>query len=97
LAWTIDITNDAEKSLRKIGAADIRRIRDFLFGRVALLDHPRQLGQALQRTRFGNLWRYRVGDSEFFAEIRTNIWLSSLSRSGIAVKFTNDPPTVCTA
>ena len=62
MAWTIDITNDAEKSLRKIGAADIRRIRDFLFGRVALLDHPRQLDQALQGTRFGNLWRYRVGD-----------------------------------
>jgi mRNA interferase RelE/StbE len=70
LAWTIDITSDAENSLRKIGAADVRRIRDFLFGRVALLDHPRQLGQALQGARLGDLWRYRVGDFRILCRIQ---------------------------
>ncbi|CAN7305375.1 type II toxin-antitoxin system RelE/ParE family toxin [Pararhizobium sp. LjRoot235] len=53
-----------------MGAADVRRIHDFLFGRVALLDHPRQVGQALPGTRFGDLWRYRVGDFRILCRIQ---------------------------
>lgn len=55
-----------------MGSSDVRRLRDFLFGRVALLDDPRQIGQALQGNELGHLWRYRVGDFRVLCEIRDN-------------------------
>lgn len=69
MAWTIEITDDAEKNLRKMSSSDVRRIRDFLFVRVSSLDHPRQLGQALQGSKLGELWRYRVGDFRVLCKI----------------------------
>lgn len=69
MAWTIEITDDAERSLRKIGSVDSKRIVDFLYRRVLALDHPRQLGQALQGSRLGELWRYRVGDFRVLCKI----------------------------
>jgi mRNA interferase RelE/StbE len=47
-----------------------RRIRAFLSERIALLDNPRSLGEALQGARLGGLWRYRVGDYRVLVEIQ---------------------------
>lgn len=33
------------------------------------MDNPRQIGAALQGTRYRNLWRYRVGNYRIIAEI----------------------------
>ena len=38
-------------------------------GRVADLDNPRTLGEALSG-RLGGLWRYRVGDCRVICEIQ---------------------------
>ncbi|MGA7884322.1 MAG: type II toxin-antitoxin system RelE/ParE family toxin [Acidobacteriaceae bacterium] len=47
-----------------------RRITAFLRERVASLDNPRSLGQALQGSELGHLWRYRVGDFRIVCEIQ---------------------------
>ena len=70
MAWTIEVTDDAEKSLRKIGTVGAKRIADFLYGRVLALEHPRQIGQALQGSKLGELWRYRVGDFRILCKIQ---------------------------
>ncbi len=47
-----------------------QRITAFLRERVATLDNPRALGQALQGSRLGHLWRYRVGDYRILCDIQ---------------------------
>ncbi|MGO4567456.1 type II toxin-antitoxin system RelE/ParE family toxin [Rhizobium sp. 2YAF20] len=37
-------------------------MRSLLYERLALLDDPMRLGDALQGSTLGKFWRYRVGD-----------------------------------
>jgi mRNA interferase RelE/StbE len=37
--------------------------------RVAVLDDPRSIGQALKGSQLGNFWKYRVGDYRIVASI----------------------------
>jgi mRNA interferase RelE/StbE len=41
----------------------------FLHGRVAVLDNPRSLGDALKGSELGEFWKYRVGDYRIIASI----------------------------
>jgi len=69
LAWQIEITERAAKQLKKLGASDAKRIRDYLRNRIVSLDHPRQLGKPLQGSEPGSYWRYRVGDYRILCEL----------------------------
>jgi mRNA interferase RelE/StbE len=71
--WTIEYAVSAQKPMRRLAPQVRRRIRDFLSTRVASLDNPRQLGEALQGARLGSLWRYRVGDYRILVEIQDQI------------------------
>jgi mRNA interferase RelE/StbE len=46
------------------------RLTEFLHERVAKLEDPRSLGQALQGSKFGDYWRYRVGDYRIVCKIQ---------------------------
>lgn len=46
-----------------------RRIFRFLRERIALLENPRSIGEALKGTELGDLWKYRVGDYRIIASI----------------------------
>ena len=46
-----------------------RRILAFLRERVAVLDDPRSVGEALKGSRLGDFWKYRVGDYRVIAHI----------------------------
>lgn len=70
MAWTIEISDVAEKSLKKASSSDAKRIADFLYRRVLALDNPRQLGQGLQGSKLGDLWRYRVGDFRILCRLQ---------------------------
>jgi mRNA interferase RelE/StbE len=70
LAWEIEITERAARQIKKLGASEAKRIRDYLRNRVAPLDHPRQLGKPLQGSDLGCYWRYRVGDYRILCELR---------------------------
>ncbi|MEI9535074.1 type II toxin-antitoxin system RelE family toxin [Moellerella wisconsensis] len=69
MVWTINYSERALKSLRKMDKQSARRIVDFMGLRIAALDDPRQLGKSL-KGELGEFWRYRVGDYRILCEIR---------------------------
>ncbi|MBS5835542.1 MAG: type II toxin-antitoxin system RelE/ParE family toxin [Neisseria sp.] len=46
-----------------------RRIVRFLRERVAALDNPRSIGEALKGSDLGEFWKYRVGDYRIISKI----------------------------
>lgn len=69
MAWKVELDHQAEKDLDRIDRQEARRILVFLFERVAKLDDPRSIGEAL-RGQLGGLWKYRVGAYRIIAQIR---------------------------
>ncbi|KGE50220.1 type II toxin-antitoxin system RelE family toxin [Xanthomonas axonopodis] len=70
MAWRIEIDPAAEKELDKLGREVAKRILRFLFDRVAKLDDPRSIGEALKGSKLGEFWKYRVGDYRIIADIQ---------------------------
>ena len=54
MAWKIELDRAAERDLTKLDRQVARRILAFLHGRVATLDDPRSIGEALKGSRLGN-------------------------------------------
>jgi len=54
----------------------------FLHERVAPLDHPRSIGQALHGARLGEFWKYRVGDFRLICKIEDTRLLILVLRVG---------------
>lgn len=73
MAWSIDFSPTAQKNLDKIGSEPAKRILSYLNDRVALSGNPRSLGKALNGSRLGLLWRYRVGDYRIICEIKDEV------------------------
>jgi mRNA interferase RelE/StbE len=69
MAWRIEIERDAAKELDKLDPPVARRILRFLHERLAPLDEPRSLGEALKGSRLGDFWKYRVGDYRIIAAL----------------------------
>jgi mRNA interferase RelE/StbE len=69
MAWKIELDPAAERELDKIDQQTARRILAFLHGRVAALDNPRSIGEALKGSKLGDFWKYRVGDWRIVASI----------------------------
>jgi mRNA interferase RelE/StbE len=69
MVWTIELDPTADRELDKLDPQVARRILSFLHGRVAVLDNPRSLGDALKGSELGEFWKYRVGDYRIIASI----------------------------
>jgi mRNA interferase RelE/StbE len=69
LTWAIEFTDTALRQIEKLDHNVKRRIWKYLNERLAPLDNPRKLGEALHGERFGEFWRYRVGDYRVIARI----------------------------
>lgn len=69
MAWKIDYSERALRSLKKMDKQNAKRILDFLDQRVAVLDDPRTSGKPLKGD-LGVFWRYRVGDYRVLCEIQ---------------------------
>ena len=70
MAWRIEFHPRAEKELAKIDRETARRIVRFLRDRVATLEDPRGLGEALKGPEMGRFWKYRGGDYRFICDIQ---------------------------
>ena len=68
MAWKIDLSSLAQRNLNDLDPQVARRILAFLRDRVAALDNPRIIGEAL-RGELGEFWKYRVGDYRVIASI----------------------------
>lgn len=69
MAWRIEFEDAALKELAKLDKPMARRIVAFLKERVAVLDDPRSVGEALKGSKLGDFWKYRVGDYRIVANI----------------------------
>lgn len=69
MAWRIEFDPAADKELGKLDPQTARRILKFLYERVANLDDPRSIGEALKGSRLGEFWKYRVGDYRIISYI----------------------------
>lgn len=69
MAWTIELADSARRELAKFDPQHARRILKFLTERVASLDDPRSIGEALKGSTLGNFWKYRVGEYRIITSI----------------------------
>ena len=69
MAWLIKIQDAAEKDISKLDRSVAKRIIAFLRDRLAPLDDPRSIGEALKGARLGEYWKYRVGDYRIISRI----------------------------
>lgn len=67
MAWKIELSREAEKSLAKLGSAAAKRIAKGL-REIASLDNPRQRGKAMIGNHAGH-WRFRFGDYRVIARL----------------------------
>jgi len=70
LVWRIEVSETAEKQLEKLDRPVAQRIRTFLRERVAALEDPRSIGDALKGSELGEFWKYRVGDWRVICQIK---------------------------
>ena len=70
MAWHIEFDPDALKELKKLDRPIQLRLLGFLRDRLAPLDDPRSLGEALSGARLGSSWKYRVGDWRIVCDIQ---------------------------
>lgn len=85
MAWRIEFEEAALKELSKLSKLDkpvARRILVFLRERVAVLDDPRSMGEALKGSKFGEFWKYRVGDYRIVANIEDRALLILVLKVG---------------
>lgn len=69
MVWRIEFEDAVIKELRKLDKPVAKRILVFLRERVAVLDDPRSIGEALKGSQLGDFWKYRVGDYRIIARI----------------------------
>lgn len=69
MAWKVEIDRAAVRDLSRLDRQTARRILAFLYDRVAALDDPRSIGEALRGARLGEFWKYRIGDYRAIARI----------------------------
>jgi len=69
MAWAIEFERSAERELDKLDPGAAKRILHFLNDRIAQLDDPRSIGEALKGSKLAAFWKYRVGDYRIIAHI----------------------------
>lgn len=82
MAWKIELDPAAERELDKLESQIARRLLKFLFERLAALDDPRGIGEALKGSRLGEFWKYRVGDYRIIARIEDSALVILVVRIG---------------
>jgi len=73
MAWKVEASEEAERQLDKLDHQVAKRIVKFLNERIACLEDPRSIGEALHGPKFGEFWKYRVGDYRIVARIEDKI------------------------
>ncbi|MGA7341511.1 MAG: type II toxin-antitoxin system RelE/ParE family toxin [Terracidiphilus sp.] len=73
MAWSIKFDRKAERELEDLDPQIARRISRFLFERIAPLENPRSIGEALKGDELGEFWKYRVGDYRIIVRIEDEL------------------------
>jgi mRNA interferase RelE/StbE len=70
MAWKIELSALGQKNIAHLDPQTRKRVLKFLQQRVATLENPRSIGEALKGSSLGELWKYRVGDHRIIADIQ---------------------------
>ena len=68
MAHNVELSESADRELGKLDVQQAKRILKFL-QRIAKLDDPRSIGEALHGSPLGEFWKYRVGDYRMICKI----------------------------
>ena len=82
MAWKIELSAQVVRELDKLDAQQSKRILKFLHERLAPLDNPRTIGQALEGSKPGEFWKYPVGVYRLISKIEDNRLLILVLRVG---------------
>jgi len=82
MAWSVELAESADRELGKLDPQQKKRILKFLHQRLAKVDDPRTLGEALQGPRLGEFWKYRVGDYRLICKIEDDRMVVLVLRVG---------------
>ena len=69
MAWTVEISNVAERQLRKLDRQIQTRILDWLDDRLERCKNPRHFGESL-KGNYAGFWRYRIGNYRVLCDIQ---------------------------
>lgn len=73
MVWRIEFDDRARKQIARLDPVVARRIIEFMRTRVSGSSDPRQLAERLKGSRFGDLWRFRVGHHRVIATIEDDL------------------------
>lgn len=82
MAYHVELAASVDRDLCKLDPQHRRRILRFLRTRVATLDDPRSIGEALHGSLLGEFWKYRVGDYRLICKIEDDRLLVLVLRVG---------------
>lgn len=82
MGFDIQFDPGALDDLKKLDRPIQLRLLGFLRQRVAVLDDPRAIGEALAGSRLGNYWKYRVGDWRIICDIQDRNIIVRVMRVG---------------
>lgn len=69
MGWSVEISDVAERQLRKLDRNIQKRILDWLDDRIEGCKNPRHFGEPLKGGHAG-FWRYRIGDYRIICDIQ---------------------------
>ena len=73
MGYEIAFSPSAKKELSKLDKPNARRIISFLSERVATLDNPCLIGEALKGSKLGDFWKYRVGNYRIICSVEDDV------------------------
>ena len=73
MTWRIEFDPAAFDELSQLDRTVQRRILKVLRERIAPLEDPRSLGEALHGKELGRYWKYRVGDYRVICDIQDTV------------------------
>jgi mRNA interferase RelE/StbE len=82
LARQIEFDPDALKDLKRLDRPVQVRLVAFLRDRLAPLEDPRSLGEALSGALLGRYWKYRVGDWRIVCDMQDDRIVVRVLRAG---------------
>lgn len=82
MAYSVELAESADRELDKLDAQHRKRILKFLHERVAKLDDPRSIGEALRGSQLGEFWKYRVGAYRLVTKIQDDRLIVLVLRIG---------------
>lgn len=69
MAYNVETLPSVDKAIGKLDKKSRESIIDFLKNKLPKYENPRSIGKALQGSKYGEFWRYQVGDFRVIAKI----------------------------